>query len=231
MIVARLLVITAIGASASACAVTPSHGLDTSDIWARYIVAHQGDGTVIAQAILRAGGPTGAIVDLTYGDYLEVNGAVMTEWIETVTNYQWSRATVPVTPDGAYEIVFVRRDEEVSTTVFEPALPRILGTEPADVVRQLEPLTVRWETSPADDGIEVRVEGDCVSNVMVANLPDTGSYTTAALQASGAAADCEIDVRVVRSQTRGIDGAFLGGWSEAYRLDATSMYFDAIGAP
>src|SRR5688572_10223058 len=130
-------VVSALGAG---CSVTDSEGIETSSLWPRYLVAHDGD-TVVVQAMLRVGGPTGTMVDLTDGDYFEVNGTRMTEWVEEVTDYHWSRATVPATADDTYEIVFVRTGEAVATPVVVPAEPLITGTEPAGVVGTLDPLT------------------------------------------------------------------------------------------
>jgi hypothetical protein len=224
----HIVALAAFAGVAGGCTATGSEGIDTRALWPRYQVVHAGDGQVAAQAMLRVDGPTGRVVDLTGGDHFVLDGVRMTELVEAVTNYVWSVAVVPEAPDASYDIVLVRDGERATTSVRTPAEPAISGTEPAAVVQAGQRLTVTWDATEPGDGVEVRVEGDCVTDLRDSNLPDTGSHTTEPLRDGAAPGDCDISVLVIRTRTRVIGAPFAGGWSEAYRHDAITLVYDPL---
>jgi hypothetical protein len=212
---------------AAGCSTTSSEDVSTGSMWPRFQVVQTGD-TVVAQAMLRTGGPSGTVVVLSGADHFEVEGVVMTEWMDSVTDYTWSRAVIDATPDGVYEIALVRADGDVTTAVEMPARPTITATEPPDVVGTLQPLTVHWDVTEPADAVEVKIEGSCVQGFAIPQIADNGTYTTQALQDGGTPSDCDIAVTVIRGATRGISAAFQGGWSETYRPDSTTIAYDSI---
>jgi hypothetical protein len=211
------------------CSVTPSDEVETGRLWARIQAAQHGTDTVAVQAMLTVGGPTGTVVDLVGEDHMEVEGVEMTEWTDSVTDYHWNRAVIDATPDAMYQVTLVRADAVIPTVVTVPSEPLITGTEPSGAVGWNEPLTITWDTSEPGDGVEVRIEGDCVMGLAVSQVPDTGSYTTAPLQDGGQLADCEITARVIRGLTRPVSSAYEGGWAESFRSDSTTIFYDSLG--
>jgi hypothetical protein len=220
---------TALGL-ASGCTIVDSTDVKTSGIWAHFVVEQSGDDTVWARGVLRVGGATGTIVDLSADEHLEVNGVRMTEWVEPITGYHWSRGSVSPDPGDQYDLAFVRIDEVVTTTLTLPALPAITGLDPPAVVQTNERITVFWDHSEPGDGVDITVDGDCITGQSFQLLADTGSFETDWLEDASPAqpSDCQITVTVARENTRGVDPTFGGGYSEVRRLDSAVLDFDTI---
>ena len=224
-------IISAIGlAGVTGCSVTDSTNIKTSGIWARYDVDHDIDDRVTVRGVLRVGGSTGTIINLTMGEHLEVNGVEMTEYVEPITNYQWSRAVINPSVDDLYDIDLIRTDEIVPTTMEVPELPLITDFEPAGLlVYSDETLTVYWDNSVPGDEISVYVGGSCIEDQSYALLSDTGEFTTDPLLDASVALpeDCELTISVTRHYIDAVNPAFQGGYTEATRTDEAYVDFES----
>ncbi|MFH2006568.1 MAG: hypothetical protein ABI333_08290 [bacterium] len=212
------------------CSVTESTNVETSGIWARYVVEHDAQDRVTAWGTLRVGGPLGTIVDLVAGEHLEVNGTEMTEWYEPITDYHWSRAIVAPTADGRYDIDFVRTDSVVPSTVVMPERPTITDATPFDLVETHDTLTVYWDNSAPGDAIEITVEGDCIERQEHDQVPETGEFTTDPINDRTLAQteDCLITVTVLRWVYGFVSSSFNAGLTEAYIMDEHNLIFETI---
>ncbi|MFH2005501.1 MAG: hypothetical protein ABI333_02830 [bacterium] len=209
------------------CSVTESTNVKTSGIYAIFTVYHRADGTVSVRGTLRVGGSTGTIVDLASGEHLEVNGQVMSEFVDPITDYHWSRAIIDPDPAGVYDIDFVRLDELVTTTVLTPEPPTIVSLDPGDVVFSEDTLTITWDDTDPGQDVDIYIEGDCIENHADFNVPDTGAYTSGDIYdiEPMSPTDCTLTVTVERfAHDGGVNGAYQGGvssssWAEEAFID------------
>lgn len=205
------------------CSVTESTNIKTGGIWARYVIEND-RGVIRAYAVLRVGGPLGTIVDLSGGEYLEVNGLRLTEWVEPVTGYRWSSRLVPEDPLGEYYFNFIRTDEEVGTLLHLPELPLVAAPVPSQLACFDEPIQVIWNTDEPGDGISVSVSGDCIDGLTYTALPDNGGFELPGIpRAPGAVEGCSLTISVTRMYTGQQNPAFQGGLVQQEARDSVSV--------
>jgi len=219
----------AIAGLVTTCVITDSTNVKTSGIWARYTVEHDAHDTVTVRGVLRVGGSTGTIVDLTAGEHLEVNGTNMTEWVEPITNYHWSRAVLSPDVDGIYDIDFVRLDELVPSTVVVPDRPLISSLDPADVILSEEVLTIYWDNSAPGDDVDLYIEGDCIESHAYYSEADSGMFVSDPiydLPPPDLPVDCVLQVTIARNVVGSVNGAFQGGYTEATAVDEVLIDFE-----
>lgn len=214
---------------ASGCTVVDSEDIKTTSLWAHYWLEQEVDESVVARGEIRVGGPLGTVVDLSGGEHLRVNDVRLTEWLDPVTNYRWSRGLVPPDPNGRYLVDLVRTDEVLTTTIEMPEVPVILDTFPEEVVQTMDRITVWWDTSAALTTVDILVEGTCITSQNHQNAPDSGSFDTDFVEEASPsqATDCPIRVTVSRGVTTGVHAGLKGGYSEAHRSDSVTLSFDS----
>jgi hypothetical protein len=226
------LVCLATAGLVAACSTTESTNIKTSGIWVRYTVEHDAHDSVTVWGVLRVGGSTGTIIDLFAGEHLEVNGTNMTEWVEPITNYHWSRAVIGPDPDGIYDIDFVRLgDEVVSTTVVTPERPFITSLDPGNVVNSEEVLTIYWDEGDPGDDVDIYIEGDCIENHSYSQVADTGMFVSDPifdLPPPDLPADCTLQVTVARNVVGSVNSAFQGGYTEARAFEEVLIAFETL---
>ena len=209
------------------CSVTESPNVETSGIWANFLLRQADEpGKLVCLGVLRVGGPTGTIVDLSGGEYLSCDGVRMTEYYEAVTNFHWSRAVVDETPDGRHEIVFHRQDEVVVTRLQMPAVPVILSVGPeGTALRCGVPNPIEWEASAPADEVDISIEADCLEPIRVTGTEDDGEYVLQAEEVvnNGQSESCDATVRVTRTARQDVNPAFQGGHASAESWDATQV--------
>lgn len=227
MFSALLLVLFSVGLVAS-CSTTDSENVKTSGIWARFAVDHHPNGDVICWGVLKVGGSTGTMIDLTGGEHLECNGVRMSEYVEPITDYRWNRASVAEDMDGLYDFLFVRTDEEVNTTVEMPLAPYIIDLDPVDVVYDGEPLTIYWDADFPGDDVDIHVDGTCIDSLSAIAVPDDGEYTFDSVLLSVDALEntCTLEIRVVRVVEGFVNSAYQGGYTEANRIEMDTIPFE-----
>jgi len=209
----------------SACSVTESTNVKTSGIWTHYVIENAA-GVIRAYAVLRVGGGTGTIVDLSGGEHVEVNGIRLTEWVEPVTGYHWSSALVPEAVDARYDFNFVRTDEEVHTVLTLPEVPEILAPAGTDEVCFGGPLYVSWDNAAPGDAIYVSVSGDCIDTLDQGPWSDTGEMTVDhVMPRDGVTEGCTLTVRVMRTLDGDPNPQFQGGWIEQKAYDTVQVAF------
>lgn len=211
------------------CSTTSSENVKTSGIWAHFSVDHYPDGEVICWGVLRVGGSTGTMIDLTGGEHLECNGSTMSEYVEPITEYRWNRAVVTEDVDRLYDFLFVRTDDEINTTVEMPMPPYILALDPSDVVYDGESLTITWDADYPGDDVDIRVDGTCIDNLSAVAEADNGEYTFPEVLLSVDAIDtaCTLEIRVVRVFEDDVNSAFQGGYTQANRIETDTIPFEA----
>ncbi len=213
---------------AAGCGVVDSDEVETDEIWAYFTVDHRVDDSVRAWAELRRGGPLGYVLNLTSGDHVECNGVRLTEYEETVTDYHWSEAAVPMAVDGRYRFALVRTDGSASASLEMGAPPTILSTDPPDVMNYSDALTVRWDATQAATGVDIRVQGDCISEVLADNETDDGEHTFPRLTGMTGRDPCTITVRVIRAHSAWVRGGFGGGLIELNREAAATLVYEPL---
>ncbi len=212
------------------CSVTESTNIKTSGIWTHYIIENN-QGVIRAYAVLRVGGATGTIVDLSGGEFIEVNGVRLNEWVEPVTGYHWSSGLVAEAGNNEYDFNFVRTDEEVSTVLGLPELP-VIGTPFADQLTCFDlPIAVTWNSDVPGDSVTVTVSGECIDTVSQTLMTDTGEYEVAGIPPIDGIVDgCPVTVTVTRWYDGSPNPAFQGGWIEQKAIDSVQAditYCDA----
>jgi len=211
--------------------VSDSTDIKTSGIWARYTVEHNAHDSVTVRGELRVSSSVGNIVDLTAGEHLEVNGTNMTEWVEPITEYHWSRAVISPDPDGIYDIDFVRLDELVSSTILAPDRPYIASLDPGDVVYTEEVLTINWDTGAPGDDVDIFIDGDCIEGHSYYGEADSGMFISDPiydLPPPDLPADCVLTVTVKRNVVGSVNGAFGGGYTEATAVDEVLIDYETL---
>ncbi len=225
-----LVCLAATGLS-TGCVVTESTNIKTSGIWAHFTVEHDAHDSILVRGVLRVGGSTGTIVDLSAGEHLEVNGANMTEWVEPITNFHWSRAVISPDPDGLYDIDLVRLDELVSSTILTPERPFIESLDPVNVITSEEVLTIYWDDADPGDDVDIYIEGDCIENHSYALVADSGMFISDPLYdlpAPDLPADCTLTVTVARNVVGSVNSAFQGGYTEARAFDELTISYETL---
>jgi hypothetical protein len=216
----------------AACSTTDSENVKTSGIWAHYVVDHYPDDEVRCLGVLRVGGSTGTIVDMSGGEHLECNGLEMSEFFDPITNYRWNRVIMDPDPQNLYDIDFVRTDEVVSTTVEVAEPPYVDGTEPAGLVYGGEALTVFWDPTYPGDSVNIHLSGTCIDDLSDYGVLDDGEYTFNAVTADPeVGGDCVIDITVSRVFEDSVNPAFEGGYTESYRIEDFSIDFEEFPPP
>lgn len=208
------------------CSVTESENVKTSGIWAHYVIEEDETGTLTAFAVLRVGGATGTIIDLSGGEHMECNGDVMNEWIEPITNYHWSRVMPDADPERLYDFTFVRTDEEVTTQVELPYPPIIIDIQPA-LMAEGDGFTVTWDDSNPEDFVSIQFSGECIETATVYDVPDDGEYvfTDLVVNPSFIGTECELDVWVTREVEGDVNPAFQGGYTEARAISYDTVMY------
>lgn len=208
------------------CSVTESTNIKTSGIWADYLVNQDEDDPVWARATLRVGGSTGTIVDLAGGEYLDVNGTRMTEWVEPITNYHWNTATISPDPSAQYTITFMRTDEQVPTTM---VMPEMVYTNDASHIYTDDQITIYWDDPGAGGVVDVDVVGDCITNQYDTVGSELGEFTTSPVTDATVTMplDCPVEVQVTRSVDYPVNSRFQGGRAEARRLTTLPFFFES----
>lgn len=208
------------------CSVTESENVKTSGIWAHYVIEENEVGSLTAWAVLRVGGSTGTIIDLSGGEHMECNGDIMNEWIEPITNYHWSRVMPNEDPQRLYDFTFVRTDEEVTTQVDLPYPPIITDIEPA-LMANGDGFTVTWDASYAEDFVSIQFSGDCIETAVDYDVPDDGEYVFTDLVVNPAfiGTECELDVWVTREIEGDVNPAFQGGYTEARAISYDTVMY------
>ena len=211
----------------SGCDTTSSENVKTSGIWAKFQVDDNADGTVTAWALLRVGGPTGTIVDLTGGEHVECNGASLTEYLDPVTNLHWSRGVIPASNDGQYTFEFVRTDETVSTEISAADPPMIDQVAQGSAWYAGEDGIITWDTTYPGDKVDIDIQGDCIDDVSYLDLPDNGSFTVPSddMVMSGQGDVCDVTVQVTRYVGYDVNPAYQGGEAWATSFDAVTVTF------
>jgi len=205
------------------CSVTESTNIKTSGIWTHYVIENH-EGVIRAYAVLRVGGSTGTIVDLTAGERLEVNGQRLTEWVEPITGYHWSSGLVAEDALGEYLFNFVRTDEEVGTILHLPELPVIDGPVPDQLECFDVPITVAWNHDAPGDSITVTVSGDCIDTFSQTLPSDPGAFEIPGLPPQdGVVEGCELTITVTRWYEGSPNPAFQGGWIEQKAIDSVPV--------
>jgi hypothetical protein len=222
---AAVLVPLAVG-----CSTTESENVKTSGIWARFEVDHYWDGEVICWGVLRVGGQSGTMVDLSGGEFLDCNGVLMDEYVEPVTDYRWTRAEVAEDPEGIYEFYFDRmNDADVSTIVEVAPAPFIDELVPSDVVYGGEALSVYWDPTYPGDDIDIDVDGSCIENLDAVGVPDDGEYTFDAVVVDpNVGGDCELEIIVTRNIHGSVNPAYQGGFTASHRIESTTIPFEEL---
>ncbi len=209
----------------SSCSVTESTNVKTSGIWTHYVIENAG-GVIRAYAVLRVGGSTGTILDLSGGEHVRVNSIRLTEWVEPITGYHWSSALVPEAADNRYDFNFVRTDEEVHTVLMLPALPEIQSPAANQEICFGTPLRVAWDASEPADAVTVTISGDCIDSVSRGPLSDAGEITLdPLLPKQGAVDGCVLTVEVLRTLDGAPNPQFQGGWIEQKAYDTVRVSF------
>jgi hypothetical protein len=226
-----VLVCLAASGLGTGCVVTESTNIKTSGIWAHFTVEHDAHDSIIVRGVLRVGGSTGTIVDLSAGEHLEVNDTSMTEWVEPITNYHWSRVVLSPDPDGLYDIDFVRLDELVSSTILTPDRPTIDSLDPMGVINTDEVLTVYWDDTHPGDDVDVYIDGDCIEDHWYALVADSGMFVSdpvVDLPAPDLPADCTLTVTIARNVVGSVNSAFQGGYTEARTFDELTIAYETL---
>ncbi len=209
------------------CETTDSENVKTSGIWAKFQVDDNGDGTVTAWALLRVGGPTGTVVDLSGGEHVQCNGAALTEYFDPITNLHWSRGVIPAAADGLYDFDFVRTDETVSTeiTAADPPLIDQVGHGDSWWLGSDEDIT--WDVTMPGDKVDIDIHGDCIEDVSYLDVDDSGIFTVPAedMVLSGQDDVCDLTVEVTRYVGHDVNPAFQGGEAWATAADAVTVTF------
>lgn len=221
---AAAVALAVLALTAKGCGTIESEEVKTGSIWARFMVDHHPDDQVVAWAIFRHGGPTGRIVDLTGGEYVECNGTRLDEYYDPFSGYRWHRSYVALDPNGRYLFNFVRLDETVDTELNVGEPPLITGTDPVGSMRVSDSLTIYWDTTYPGDAVRIDLEGDCIGNVTASNLPDNGEYTIEYVNPIGVE-DCVCTATVTRALLGLVNFDFLGGLTEANRKDSVTLIF------
>lgn len=209
----------------SACSVTESTNVKTSGIWTHYIIENA-SGVIRAYAVLRVGGSTGTILDLSSGEHVRVNNIRLTEWVEPVTGYHWSSALIPEASNHQYDFNFVRTDEEVHTILTLPEIPEILEPMRNTEVCFGGPLYIAWDDTAPGDDIYVRVSGDCIDWIDQGPWPDTGDITIETVfPKEGVIDGCTLTVQVLRMLDGTPNPQFQGGWIEQKAYDTVQVSF------
>jgi hypothetical protein len=202
-------------ALAAGCTLTSSENVKTRGIYARFVVTHDQNDEVWAQASLRVGGPLGTVVDLTGGEYVACNDQELTEWVEPITGYHWSASDVALAPSGAYVFDFVRLDETVTSEVTMPARPTILGTDPVDgVLTAGDRLAVTWDASDPGDQVTLSLQGPCIFGISEVRYDDDGAHTFTAAVADRDPAlpeACALTLTVTRVNEGDVSPEYQGG--------------------
>ena len=226
-----VLVCLAIAGLVAACSITDSTNIKTSGVWAHYTVEHDSDDSVTVRGVLRVGGSTGTIIDLTAGEHLEVNSINMTEYLEPITNFHWSRAIITPDPDGIYDIDFVRLDELVSTTIVAPERPFITSLDPVGVILSDELLTINWDAAAPGDDVDIYIEGACIENHAYSLVADSGMFVSDPILDSplpDLPADCALLVTIARNVVGSVNSEFQGGYTEARTFDEYTIDFETL---
>ncbi len=208
-----------------ACSVTDSENVKTSGIWANYRIEMNEAGDVYAYAVLRVGGATGTIVDLSGGEHMECNDVTLTEYVEPITNYHWSRAQVSEDTDGVYEFVFVRTDEEVSTMVELPDPPVIISVENEDTLTTEDDITVTWDDTIPGDYVNITLSGDCIDDFTDTMIPDDGSYSIQDIvYLATFQTECYLDLSISRVILGDVNPAFQSGQATGVAHDSITLH-------
>lgn len=212
---------------ASGCVVTESENVETSGMWAHFVIDHHPDDTVEAWAVLRVGGQLGTIIDLVGADQMQCNGTRMIEYIEPVTNMHWTRAEVAVDPDGLYDFEFIREDEYVVTTVETPDIPFITNPPDGDIVYPEEEIALMWDDLFPADHVNIWLFGECIHNQAELEVEDDGDYLMPPLQDLDPQnpQDCSLYLELRRWQGGSVNQAFQDGYTEAKRMDAIDLLY------
>ncbi|MCD6498630.1 MAG: hypothetical protein J7M25_10075 [Deltaproteobacteria bacterium] len=217
-------------AGGAGCSTTDSTNVKTSGIWAHYVVRDNGDGSVDVRAVLRVGGSTGTVVDLTNGEHMEVNGVTLTEFYDPITNLHWSHATVSDDPMNRYDFDFIRTDdtgtpiETVSTAVIRPALPVISDVNGGADISYGQDVTITWDASEPGDDVDITISGDCIDDLSYPGLSDSGQYVVShADMPMIGTQGCDLTIRVQRNVTTDVSAEFQGGFAEAHSFHSVTV--------
>jgi hypothetical protein len=205
------LLLLVAGTCVCGCKSTDSTDVKTSEIWAFYTAEQTADGQVTVDGTFKEGGVLGTPIRLVEGEHIEVNGVKPAKLTTEVT--------LDPAPDGLYQVVLVRTDERISSTIQMPEAPTILALDPPDgVVKHGGELTITWDVSAPVEGpnLEVRVDGPCFTGQHVL-AHDTGEFTTKRLQGHAQYDGCEIEITLIRKEGRRVNSKFDGGSAEGYR--------------
>ena len=205
-----------------ACSETDSTNVKTSGLWAHLTIVQSGDGDVSAEAAVRVGGSTGTELNMVSGEHLEVNGATMTGY-QNIFNQHWYAATIPPDPDGLYNIVFMRVDEQVSTTLTMPLAPY---TNDGTTVHTDNQVTFFWDDPETGGDVQVTVDGSCIETQVLTVDSSAGELTTEPIaDASMIPQDCPFAISISRHVQGDVNPAYQAGRTEATRHSSESMYF------
>ncbi|MBU1068627.1 hypothetical protein KJ975_03570 [Myxococcota bacterium] len=212
------------------CSVTESTNIKTSGIWTHFVIENN-QGVIRAYAVLRVGGATGTIVDLSGGEFIEVNGARLNEWVEPVTGYHWSSGLITESVNFEYLFNFVRTDEEIGTILHLPEVPVISEPVPDQMECFDLPIAIAWNADAPGDSVTVTISGECIDTFSQTLPSDTGSYEVDGIPPIDGFVDgCPLTITITRWYEGSPNPAFQGGRIEQKAIDSIPVditYCDA----
>lgn len=223
------IVVLAAGLSLTGgCAVVSSEDVETSNMWAHYVIDHHPDDRVVAWAVFREGYELGRIVDLEGGDKIQCNGVNLIEYFDVITNYHWNRAEVPVDQYGTYDFTFIRPDEEVNTDLTTPAMPFITDTDPLTTVHPGDQITVYWDSTQPSHHVNFFLYGTCIKDIWDLDNTDSGEHTLSELQDSNPQnpTGCTITLELRRVSRGNVATEFEDGQTEGKRIDSVPFSYE-----
>jgi hypothetical protein len=211
--------VAALLAVGTACSDAQSGDVLTSGMYASLSVTAKGDGTSVAEAVLKVGGANSTtFVYLTDGDELlasfgDADPVPMTEI--SLGDYHSYGATLETDdPTEVFNIAFVRTvDEGAPSSTMQ--LPEPFGMiSPPTTASRAEDLVLSFDLSPSVATVTVTVEGDCVQ-LYSANAQGDGTVTIPAdaIQTGegNEAATCPVTVTIRKFRPGTPDPAFEEG--------------------
>ncbi|MCL6588605.1 MAG: hypothetical protein K6U80_01485 [Firmicutes bacterium] len=154
---------------------TESTNVETSGIYAKFLVHHFADNTVKAYAQLLVGGEWGTKLDLTSEEHLLCNGQ---EMIKGMNNWYYANFPSPCA-SGEYLFRFTRKNNEtVDTTLIMAAEPVIINVNPNPLQQGVDALTVNWDSFEPGSMVRILVEGNTSGVIYPIDryVTDNGSY-------------------------------------------------------
>lgn len=215
----------------AACEDVGSKNIKTDGMFADFEVTARADGDSEVRAALRVGGGlSNTYVELSPGDVLSATSGsethTLTEDGSGAFNVHVYHATFSgIEEDKAFTIGFDRADD-VSAPDSHTTLPapfQLTAPTANQEVSRADALTISWTPANTRDDMSARLDGDCIIVAAPHIDSDSGTLTLPADSLSPSAGHegdtCNVDIRIARTRSGGVDPAFgEGGHFNAVQL-------------